>query len=166
MFTVAILTISDKGYQGIRKDTSSDVIREVLAQIDTRVYDFAIVPDEKEMIAAKLSAWSDGGEVDVVITTGGTGLSPRDITPEATLSVIDRLVPGIAEVMRAESLKKTPHGMLSRGISGMRKKTLIINLPGSPKAVRECLVPVLPALPHAVEIIKGQGEDTHEKPAR
>jgi molybdopterin adenylyltransferase len=165
MFTVAILTISDKGYQGIRPDISSDVIREVLAQLDTRVIDFAIVPDEKEMITEKLITWADGGTVDVIITTGGTGLSPRDITPEATLSVIDRLVPGIAEVMRAESLKKTPHGMLSRGVSGMRKKSLIINLPGSPKAVRECLAPVLPALPHAVEIIKGQGEDTHAKPA-
>ena len=166
MFTVAILTISDKGYQGIRKDTSSEVIREVLAQIDTRVTDCAIVPDEKDMIMQKLSEWSDSSKIDVIITTGGTGLSPRDITPEATLAVIDRLVPGIAEVIRAESLKKTPHGMLSRGISGIRKRTLIINLPGNPKAVRECLPLVLIALPHAVEIIKGQGEDTHEKPAR
>jgi molybdopterin adenylyltransferase len=156
MFTVGILTISDKGSRGERQDRSGEAIREILPSIDARIVNYDIVPDEKELIAKKLVKWVDEYNLDVLITTGGTGLTARDVTPEATLAVVDRIVPGIAEAMRAESLKKTPMAMLSRAVVGTRGKCLIINLPGSPKAVRECLEVVLPALPHAVETLKGQ----------
>jgi molybdopterin adenylyltransferase len=156
MFTVGILTISDKGSRGERQDKSGEAIREILPSIDARIVNYEIIPDEKELIAKKLVKWVDEDNLDVLITTGGTGLTPRDVTPEATLAVVDRIVPGIAEAMRAESLKKTPMAMLSRAVVGTRGKCLIINLPGSPKAVRECLEVVLPALPHAVETLKGQ----------
>jgi len=157
MFTAGILTISNKGWRGERQDTSGEAIHEILSRIDVRIRNRDIVPDEKELIAQKLIKWADEDDLDVVITTGGTGLSPTDVTPEATLSVVDRIVPGFAEAMRAESLKKTPMGVLSRAVAGTRGDCLIINLPGSPKAVRECLEPILPALPHAVETLKGQG---------
>jgi len=156
MFTVGILTISDKGSRGERQDKSGEAVREILPSIDARIVNYDIVPDEKELIVKKLIKWVDEGNLDVLITTGGTGLTPRDVTPEATLDVVDRIVPGFAEAMRAESLKKTPMAMLSRAVAGTRGKCLIINLPGSPKAVRECLEVVLPALPHAVETLKGQ----------
>ncbi|OIP28258.1 MAG: molybdenum cofactor biosynthesis protein [Chloroflexi bacterium CG_4_9_14_3_um_filter_45_9] len=159
MFTVGILTVSDKGWRGERQDRSGEVIRETISQIDVRIINYDIVPDEKELIAQKLIKWADEDGVDVIITTGGTGLSPRDVTPEATLSVVDRVVPGFAETMRAESLKKTPMAMLSRAVVGARGSCLIINLPGSPKAVRECLEPVIPALSHAVETLKGQASE-------
>ena len=157
MFTVGILTISNKGWRGERQDTSGEAIRKILSRIDAHIMNYDIVPDEKELIAQKLIKWADEDDLDVVITTGGTGLSPTDVTPEATLSVVDRVVPGFAEAMRAESLKKTPMGVLSRAVAGTRGDCLIINLPGSPKAVRECLEPILPALPHAVETLKGEG---------
>jgi len=156
MFAVGILTISDKGSRGERQDKSGEVVREILSGMDAHIVDYDIVPDEKELIAEKLVRWADEDNLDVVITTGGTGLTPRDVTPEATLAVVDRIVPGFAEAMRAESLKKTPHAMLSRAVVGTRGKCLIVNLPGSPKAVRECLQVILPALPHAVETLKGQ----------
>jgi len=156
MFTVGILTISDKGSRGERQDKSGEAIREILSSVDVRIVNYDIIPDEKELIVEKLVKWADEGDLDVVITTGGTGLTPRDVTPEATLAVVDRIVPGFAEAMRAESLKKTPMAMLSRAVAGTRGKCLIINLPGSPKAVRECLEVILPALPHAVETLKGQ----------
>ena len=156
MFTVGILTISDKGSRGERQDKSGEAIREILSSIDARIVNYDIVPDEKELIAQELISWADENNLDVILTTGGTGLTPRDVTPEATLAVVDRIVPGFAEAMRAESLKKTPMAMLSRAVVGVRGKCLIINLPGSPKAVRECLEVVLPALPHAVETLKGQ----------
>ena len=159
MFTVGILTVSDKGWRGERQDRSGEVIRETISQIDVRIINYDIVPDEKELIAQKLIKWADEDGVDVIITTCGTGLSPRDVTPEATLSVVDRVVPGFAETMRAESLKKTPMAMLSRAVVGARGSCLIINLPGSPKAVRECLEPVIPALSHAVETLKGQASE-------
>jgi len=159
MFTVSILTVSDKGSQGKREDKSGEAIREIISQIDARVVDYAIVPDERDIIAKKLTGWADSGKVDMVITTGGTGLAPRDVTPEATLDVVDRIAPGFAEAIRAESLKKTPHAMLSRAVAGIRKKTLIINLPGSPKAVRECLEVIMPALPHAMETLKGEASE-------
>ncbi len=159
MFTLGILTVSDKGWRGEREDKSGEVIREILSQISAQAIRYGIVPDESELIAAKLLEWVDGDGLDVIITTGGTGLSPRDVTPEATLSVVDRLVPGFGEAMRAASLTKTPLGMLSRAVAGVRKKTLIINLPGSPKAVRECLEAILPALPHAVETSRGEAEE-------
>ena len=156
MFTVGILTISDKGSRGERQDKSGEAIREILSSIDARIVNYDIVPDEKELIAQELISWADENSLDVILTTGGTGLTPRDVTPEATIAVVDRIVPGFAEAMRAESLKKTPMAMLSRAVVGARGKCLIINLPGSPKAVRECLEVVLPALPHAVETLKGQ----------
>jgi molybdenum cofactor synthesis domain-containing protein len=156
MFTVGVLTISDKGSRGERQDKSGEVIREILPSMDARIVNYDVIPDEKELIVEKLVRWADEDNLDVVVTTGGTGLTPRDITPEATLAVVDRIVPGFAEAMRAESLKKTPHAMLSRAVVGTRGKCLIVNLPGSPKAVRECLEVILPALPHAVETLKGQ----------
>jgi len=156
MFTAGILTVSDRGSRGEREDKSGEAAREIFSGIPARIAEYDIVPDEKELIIKKLVKWADEDNLDVVITTGGTGLTPRDVTPEATLAVLDRLVPGFAEAMRAESLKKTPHAMLSRAVAGTRGKCLIINLPGSPKAVRECLQVILPALPHAVETLKGQ----------
>jgi molybdopterin adenylyltransferase len=156
MFTAGILTISDKGWSGERQDKSGEVIREILSSMDVRVVNYDIIPDEKELIVEKLVKWVDEDDLDVLLTTGGTGLTPRDVTPDATLSVVDRIVPGFAEAMRAESLKKTPMAMLSRAVVGTRGKSLIINLPGSPKAVRECLEVILPVLPHAVETLKGQ----------
>jgi molybdopterin adenylyltransferase len=159
MFTAGILTISDKGSRGERQDKSGEAIREILSSIGVRIAEYDIIPDEKELIAKKLIKWADENNLDVVITTGGTGLTPRDVTPEATLAVVDRIVPGFAEAMRAESLKKTPMAMLSRAVVGTRGKCLIINLPGSPRAVRECLQVVLPVLPHAVETLKGQTDE-------
>jgi molybdopterin adenylyltransferase len=156
MLNVGILTISDKGSQGQRVDKSGEVIRNSLSQIESTVIKYEIIPDEQEVIAGKLAVWADEGEVDVIITTGGTGLGPRDVTPEAMLSVIDKSVPGFGEAMRARSLEKTPMAVLSRAMAGVRGQCLIINLPGSPKAVAECLEAVLPAVPHAVEIIKGE----------
>jgi molybdenum cofactor synthesis domain-containing protein len=159
MFTLGILTISDKGSRGEREDKSGEAIREIISQCGARFADYAIVPDEKEVIESKLIEWADKGGMDMIITTGGTGLGPRDVTPEATLDVIDKTIPGFSEAMRAKSLSKTPYAMLSREVCGVRNKTLIINLPGSPKAVRECLPVILPALPHAVEVIKGEAAE-------
>lgn len=154
MITIGVLTISDGCAQGTRQDTSGDLICSLVmslpaAEIKIRT----IVPDERTRIEAVLRAWSDEEHLDLVVTTGGTGLGPRDITPEATRSVIEREAPGIAEAMRAESLRHTPFGMLSRGLVGTRGRTLIINLPGSPKAVKECLECVLPVLPHAINLL-------------
>ena len=156
MFTAGILTISDKGSRGERQDKSGEAIREILSKMDVRIVNYDVVPDEKELIVEKLVNWADKDNLDVVITTGWVGLTARDVTPEAPLAVVDRIVPGFAEAMRAESLKKTPHAMLSRAVVGTRGRCLIVNLPGSPKAVRECLEVILPALPHAVETLKGQ----------
>jgi molybdopterin adenylyltransferase len=115
-----------------------------------------VVPDEVDVIADKLAQWVDEGGVDVILTTGGTGLGPRDVTPEATLSVVERVAPGLAEVMRVETFKATPFAVLSRAVAGVRGRCLIVNLPGSPKAVKECLEVILPAIPHAVEMITGE----------
>ena len=159
MVNFGILTISDKGALGQRSDESGKVIRDILSTLDSHVTKYEIIPDEVDVIRNKLAEWADEGQVDVIITTGGTGLSQRDVTPEATLSVVDKVAPGFAEAMRAESLKKTPYAMLSRAVVGTRGGCLIINLPGSPKAVRECLETILPALPHAIETLKGQGDE-------
>lgn len=156
MFNIGILTISDKGWLGQRHDESGKAIRDSLSSLDTSVVKYEVVPDEADVIASKLAEWVDEGSIDIILTTGGTGLGPRDITPEATLSVVDKVVPGFTEVMRAETFKTTPHAILSRAVAGVRGKCLIINLPGSPKAVRECLRVVLPVIPHALEIIKGE----------
>ena len=156
MLKIGILTISDKGSQGQRYDKSGEVIRDSLSSLNSSVIKYEVIPDEQEVIASKLAEWADEGGVDVILTTGGTGLSQRDVTPEATMSVVDKSVPGFAEAMRAKSFEKTPMAVLSRAVAGVRGKCLIINLPGSPKAVRECLEVALPAIPHAVEIIKGE----------
>jgi molybdopterin adenylyltransferase len=156
MITVGILTISDKGSKGQRLDKSGEAVKEGVSSIGSKIAKYKVIPDEKDIITATLRDWADDGDVDVIFTTGGTGLGKRDITPEATLSVIDRNVPGIAEAMRIKSLEKTPMAMLSRSVAGQRGQCLIINLPGSPKAVRECLGAILSAIPHAVEIIKGE----------
>ena len=163
MFTVGILTISDRSARSERHDESGIVIRDCFAHLDARVERYEIVPDDKEAISDRLKQWADELGLDLVLTTGGTGLSPRDFTPEATLAIVDRLAPGFTEAMRAESLKKTPHAMLSRAVAGIRKNTLIINLPGSPEAVRECLKAILPALPHAIEVLRGQVNDSSHK---
>jgi molybdenum cofactor synthesis domain-containing protein len=156
MLTVAVLTLSDKGSKGEREDKSGPEIAEVLGGIaDVKHYD--ILPDERNLIRERLLEYVD--KVDLILTTGGTGLSPRDVTPEATLDVIEREIPGIAETMRMEGLKKTNRSMLSRAVAGVKGRTLIINLPGSPKAVRENLEVILDVIPHAVEKIKG---DTKE----
>jgi len=157
MITVAVLTLSDKGSKGEREDASGPMIREMLKGIDAEVKYYDILPDEKELIKGKLIEY--GKLVDLILTTGGTGLGPRDVTPEATIEVIERQIPGIAEAMRIEGLKKTRRAMLSRAVAGVRGKTLIINLPGSPRAVKENLEIILGVLPHAIEKIKG---DTSE----
>lgn len=159
MYAAAILTVSDKGSLGQREDSSGKAIREMISDAGGRVVEYAIVPDERRLISEKLSQWADTGEIDVIVTTGGTGLAPRDVTPEATTDIVDRLVPGFAEAMRAESLRKTPHAVLSRAVAGIRRRSLIVNLPGSPKAVRECLAVVMPALPHAVETLRGEATE-------
>jgi len=156
MLNLGILTISDKGWHGQRYDQSGQVIRDSLSSLDCNITKYEVIPDEADVIGNKLAEWADEGLVDVIITTGGTGLSQRDVTPEATLSVVDKVVPGFAEVMRAKTFDTTPMAILSRATAGVRGKSLIINLPGSPKAVRECLEIILPAIPHAVEIIKGE----------
>ncbi len=161
-FKLAILTISDAGAKGERDDSSGDVISEMMAEAGFSQLYREIVPDERELISEKLAKWSDSGEVDLILTTGGTGLGPRDVTPEATEAIIDLHVPGIGEAIRIQTLKNTPLAMLSRSIAGTRSGCLIINLPGSPKGVRECLEVALPAIPHALEMLKGwRGHPSH-----
>lgn len=155
MIKVGIITASDKGSRGERVDQSGAVIREMVATMGGEVVEYQVIPDELEVIRETLIKFVDESQVDLIFTTGGTGLGPRDVTPDATLQVIDKLVPGIAEVMRMESLKKTNRAMLSRAVAGIRNRTLIINLPGSPKACMECLEVIIPALPHGIEIMKG-----------
>jgi molybdopterin adenylyltransferase len=155
----AVITLSDKGSRGEREDVSGKIIGEMIASIGAAVVQYAILPDEKTLICDTLTKLSDSGDIDLILTTGGTGVAPRDVTPEATRSVIERELPGMAEAMRAASMKKTPHAMISRAVAGIRKQTLIVNLPGSPKAVRENLEVILPALPHAIEKLKGDTGD-------
>jgi molybdopterin adenylyltransferase len=155
--TAAVLTMSDKGSRGEREDLSGPAIGELVRGIGIEVTHYEIIPDEKVLIKERLIHYSK--LVDIIFTTGGTGLSPRDVTPEATLEVIDREVPGIAETMRLEGLKKTRRAMLSRAVAGVRGRSLIINLPGSPKAIKEGLEAVLEVIPHAVEKIKGDSGD-------
>ena len=154
-----VLTISDKGFAGERKDGSGPVICEILGGIGAVIEVAEIVPDEQDIIADKLIHCADTLSLDLVVTTGGTGVSPRDVTPEATKAAIEREVPGMGEAMRMESLKITPHAVISRGIAGIRGQTLIINLPGSPKAASENLRTILDAIPHAVSKIKGDQSD-------
>ncbi len=154
MITIGILTISDSVSKEGRQDLSGAAIRSLIAQLpDASVSIEATIPDEQDQIAALLRAWSDEQQLNLILTTGGTGLAPRDVTPEATKAVIEREAPGIAEALRSISLQYTAMAMLSRGVAGMRGRTLIINLPGSPKAVKECLEYVLPVLPHAINLL-------------
>jgi molybdopterin adenylyltransferase len=156
MFTAGIITISDGVWRKERPDESGKAVRESLSGVECRVVKYEVIPDEAKTISGKLAEWADGGSMDVILTTGGTGLAPRDVTPEATLAIVDKAVPGLTEVMRIQTFAKTPFAMLSRAVAGVRKRCLIINLPGSPRAVRECLEVILPAIPHAVQIIKGE----------
>jgi molybdenum cofactor synthesis domain-containing protein len=152
----AILTVSDRSSLGQRADASGPALVDLVESKGYQVAKLDIVPDEVDAIQNKLMAWSDADEADVILTTGGTGVAPRDVTPEATRVVIERLTPGIDEAMRAASLKITPHAMLSRAISGIRKRTLIINLPGSPKGAVENAQVVLPVLEHAVKLLRDE----------
>ena len=162
MFGLGVLTISTSGYQGQRKeDTSGQVIKEMLGPPEFELVRYEIVSDEKEMIADRLTGWADAPDVDLIISTGGTGLGVRDYTPEVCLSIIDKEVPGLAETMRAKTLQFTPMAMLSRSVAGIRGNTLIITLPGSPKAVRECLDVVKPVLRHALELLRDEAGPRH-----
>ena len=151
---ICILTISDRSARGERDDASGPALRQKVLDQQWEVTKSEIVPDDFNEIKNMLSNWSDSGECDVILTTGGTGFSGRDITPEATQAVIERATPGLAEAMRAASLRITPHAMLSRGVTGIRKRTLIVNFPGSPKAATENLAVILPVLPHAVQLLQ------------
>lgn len=155
----AILTLSDKGSRGERTDTSGPALAGWLIARSVQIACAELIPDELDLITAKLAAWADSGEFDLILTTGGTGVSPRDVTPEATLQILDRVVPGFGEAMRASSLAKTPHAILSRALGGIRKRTLILNLPGSPNGAIENLEAVWPAIPHAVRKIQGDPTD-------
>lgn len=157
MPTVGILTISTKGAAGQRQDTSGAAIRELVTSdpLAATVEQHAIVADDRAAIEATLRHWADDLQLNLILTTGGTGLSPTDVTPEATLALLDRQVPGLAEAMRAESLRQTPYAMLTRAVAGCRGQTLILNLPGSERGVRECLAVVLPVLPHALALLTG-----------
>ena len=159
MFKAAVLTVSDRSFRGERPDAGGPLVVEILKNAGYAVTETAIVTDEKGRIEAALRQWCDREPVDLIVTTGGTGFAPRDVTPEATLAVCDRLTPGIPEAMRWYSLQITPRAMLSRAAAGIRKRTLIVNLPGSPKAARENLEAVLPALAHGLEMLSGRPAD-------
>lgn len=163
MISTAILTISDKGSKNEREDTTGPSIKSTLPKDKYSVDYYKIIPDEIELIKKELIYLSDTIGINLILTNGGTGFSKRDVTPEATVSVIEKQVPGIPEVMRAASLKITPKSMLSRSVSGIRKNTLIINLPGSPKGAVENLEVVLPALPHGIDILIGEASECGRK---
>jgi len=155
---IAILTVSDRSSAGEREDLSGPLLEDLTRQKGWEVASSGIVPDERRLIAAKLAEWADGRQIDVILTTGGTGFAPRDVTPEATLDVIERRAPGLVEAIRAESLKITPHAMLSRAEAGIRGKVLIVNFPGSPKACRENFEIIQPVLTHAVDLLREDPE--------
>ena len=159
MIKVGILTVSDKGSQGEREDLSGKKIKEIVSKIGGKVKYYKIIPDEQELIKKELIKAADHIHLDLIFTTGGTGLSKRDVTPDATSEVIEKIVPGISEIIRSESFKKTNRAILSRAISGIRGECLIINLPGSPKGVKESLEIILEALPHGIDILKGQASE-------
>ncbi|TGE38324.1 MogA/MoaB family molybdenum cofactor biosynthesis protein [Desulfosporosinus fructosivorans] len=159
MIRVGVITASDKGSRGEREDLSGPTLIKLVQEIGGEVVEYVVLPDEQTLLAEKMRQWADELRLDLILTTGGTGFSMRDVMPEATLSVADRLVPGIAEVMRMESLKVTSKAMLSRAVAVLRKQTLIINMPGSPKAVRECFAAIAPAIPHGIQILKGEASE-------
>jgi len=152
---VGVLTISDRSARGEREDRSGPALASEMASKGWEVAKAAVVADEAALVSQRLQEWADSGEVDLILTTGSTGFSPRDVAPEATLAVVNRLAPGLAEAMRARGLQQTPHSMLSRAVAGIRGEVLIVNLPGSPKAAQEGLQVILPALSHAVELLGG-----------
>jgi molybdenum cofactor synthesis domain-containing protein len=154
-FRAVVITVSDRGSRGERVDGSGPAVEKMLLELGMEIIGRRIIPDEQEMIRDTLLEWSDREGADLIVTTGGTGVSPRDVTPDATLGVIDREIPGMAEAMRRQSAAVTPHAMISRALAGIRGRTLIINLPGSPKGASENLSVLLPALTHAIEKIKG-----------
>ncbi len=156
MIRVGILTISDKGARGERTDVSGNkVIRDMVTEAGLNIVRYDIVPDEAPIISSRLAEWADSGAMDVILTTGGTGLGPRDVTPEATLAIVDKEVPGFGEIVRVKTFSLTPLSILSRATAGLRKKCLIINMPGNPRAVKEYLEIIMPAIIHGVEIITG-----------
>jgi len=155
MIKIGIITVSDRSFKKEREDLSGPLIEKLIKDLG-EIIDYRIVPDERALISQAIIEMVDEAKIDLVLTTGGTGLSPRDVTPEATRDVTEREVPGFGEIMRTEGFKRTPHAILSRATSGVRKKSLIVNLPGSPKAVKESLEVILPALPHALEMIEGK----------
>lgn len=156
---VGVITVSDGVHHGVREDKSGAVMKAFIEKAGSCVAEARVVPDESGMIERSILHMCDTLDLDVVLTTGGTGVAPRDVTPEATRRVIDREVPGVAEAIRYYSLSKTPRAMLSRGVAGIRGRTLIVNLPGSPKAVQECLEVIFDQLPHAVALLREQPID-------
>ena len=158
---VAVLVASDSGSAGERADRSGKLIEELVADQGWTVAEKIITPDDRAVIAAQLRSWADSDSIALIVTTGGTGVGPRDVTPEATLDVLDRIVPGMAEQMRAQTVSQTPMAMTSRQVVGIRGQTLIINLPGSPNAVRECLDVLMPVLPHTLEVLLKARTDEH-----
>ncbi len=155
MIRTGIITVSDQGSQGIREDSSGPALAAMLADAEIKVCKTLVIPDEKDQIKEAIKKFADVENLDLILTTGGTGVSPRDVTPDATLEVIDKQIPGMAEAMRHQSMNITPHAMISRAIAGIRGRCLIVNLPGSPKGAKENLAVILPALKHAIEKIKG-----------
>jgi molybdopterin adenylyltransferase len=162
-----ILTVSDRASRGERQDASGPAVKKIVLELGWEVVSTSILPDDLARISAKLAEWADSCTIDVILTTGGTGFSPRDITPEATAAILHRPAPGLAEAMRQVSLQVTPHAMLSRAIAGIRGRTLIINLPGSPRAAAENLAVVIPVLPHAVQLLSEDpaAETGHHSPS-
>ena len=150
-----LITVSDRSARGEREDLSGPALFKLARKQGWSVVRQSVLPDELSLLRDTLSTWADQGDLDVILTTGGTGFAPRDVTPEATLAVVERLTPGLTEAMRAKSLEKTPHAMLSRGVAGIRGQTVIINLPGSPKAAIENFQVIIPVLQHAIELLKG-----------
>jgi molybdenum cofactor synthesis domain-containing protein len=150
---VGIITVSDRSFQGEREDASGPALEQQIRDQGWKVTRMKIIPDDQYAIQSLLTEWADDSSLDLILSTGGTGFSPRDVTPEATLAIIDRNAPGLAEAMRAASLNITPYAMLSRAIAGIRKRTLIVNLPGSPKGAVENLAVILPVIPHAIQLL-------------